>query len=250
MYYKMITLDGYLKGERYGTDLDNKILHIVNSVKKAEGGLSKITGNDGILNYKGMTGIYTRHFYNNLCSDERIFDDDIRYLEIGTWNGSSSISTMYKNKVKGTFIDNWSEFGGDSANFTSNLEKYTGTKNYKFIENDCWTLDTKKIGKYNVYLYDGGHTEDDHYKSLVYYYDNLEDTFIFMVDDWDWKDVRDGTFRAIKDLGLDIKFKHEIILDDSELLNMPEHTGKNTWWNGIGIFILSKKYSINIKGCI
>lgn len=246
----MITLDSYLKGERYGTDMDAKILHIINSVKKSENGLSKITGNSDILNYKGMTGICTRHFYNNLCSDERIFNGDIRYLEIGTWNGSSSISAMYKNKVKGTFIDNWSEFGGDSSNFTTNLEKYTGTKNYKFIENDCWTLDTKSIGKYNVYLYDGGHTEDDHYKSLVYYYDNLEDTFIFIIDDWNWEDVRNGTFRAIKDLGLDIKFKHEIILDSSELVNMPDHSGKNTWWNGIGIFILSKKYSINLKACI
>ena len=37
-----------------------------------------------------MTGIKTRHFYNNILNT-----DDARYLEIGAWKGSSICSAMY-----------------------------------------------------------------------------------------------------------------------------------------------------------
>ena len=58
------------------------IEHINTSLLKADNYTSKI--NDEILNIGGMTGKKTRHFYNNICSM-----DDARYLEIGTWKGSS-----------------------------------------------------------------------------------------------------------------------------------------------------------------
>jgi hypothetical protein len=55
---------------------------------------------------KGYSGKKTRHFYNNLLSIE-----DARYLEIGTWKGSTLYSAMYGNKAQITYIDNWSQFG-------------------------------------------------------------------------------------------------------------------------------------------
>ena len=45
--------------------------------------------------------------------------ENVRYLEIGTWYGSSSISAIYKNNINATFIDNWSQFGGDSNIFNN-----------------------------------------------------------------------------------------------------------------------------------
>ena len=56
--------------------------HILKSFENAEKNISKIT-ND-IIMIDGMTGIKTRHFYNNLINYK-----DSRYLEIGTWKGSS-----------------------------------------------------------------------------------------------------------------------------------------------------------------
>lgn len=214
---------------------------ICKSISDARENKSKIDpetteGND-ILEYKGMTGTKTRHLYNNMLSH---FDDN-KYLEIGTWYGSSSISAIYKNKVEALFIDNWSQFGGDPNIFMEALQKYEGDSDLYLIESDCWKVDLDSLDKkFNIYLYDGGHTVSDHYKSLEYYLPILDDSFIFMVDDWCWPDVREGTMKAIRDLDLKIHFRHEEFLNSDELKNMPEHKGKETWWNGIGIFLLSK----------
>jgi hypothetical protein len=59
-----------------------------------------------------MTGVYTRHFYNNLLTM-----DDARYLEIGTWAGSSVCSAMFKNKAKVVCVDNWSQYDGPKETF-------------------------------------------------------------------------------------------------------------------------------------
>jgi len=87
-----------------------------------------------IINIDGMSGTKTRHFYNNLLNTE-----DVRYLEIGTWKGSSVCSAMCGNKATVVCIDNWSEFGGPKAEFLINFEKFKGENNATFIENDCFT---------------------------------------------------------------------------------------------------------------
>jgi hypothetical protein len=48
-----------------------------------------------------------------------------------------------------------------------------------FIRIRLWKVDLSSIGKFNVYLYDGDHSELDHFKALKYYIDNLDDEFIF-----------------------------------------------------------------------
>jgi len=53
--------------------IDKYIKNIEQSLEKTNKLESKI--NDEILNIQGMSGIKTRHFYNNLCSME-----DTRYL--------------------------------------------------------------------------------------------------------------------------------------------------------------------------
>ena len=135
-------------------------------------------------------------------------------------------------------MDNWCQFGGNSDIFKNNIERYLEqSSKYKFIENDCWKIDINNIKqKFNVYLFDGDHAELDHFKALEYYLPILEDEFIFLVDDYTWSAVRDGTMRAIRELNLRIKFRHEIFMSPDDLKNMPNHIGKKTYWNGIGIF--------------
>jgi hypothetical protein len=64
----------------------------------------------------------------------------------------------------------------------------------------------------------------------------MENTFIFIVDDWNWQQVRDGTYRAIKQLNAKIVYEKEIktTTDNSTT------TLSDTWWNGMGVFVLSK----------
>lgn len=225
----------------FSVDINNKIIHVVNSYYKAFNNTSKIpTNNDEggeILNYKGMTGKKTRHLYNNLMELP-----NAKYLEIGTWYGSSSISAVYKNNLDALFIDNWSQFNGDKKIFQDAISKYlTNESNCQLLESDCWKVKTEKIKKdFNIYLYDAGHEEEDHYKAVTYYYNNLQDNFIFIVDDWCWSDVRDGTWRGIKDMNLKVRFCHEVFVSEEEKVNFPNHPGRDTWWNGVAIFVLEK----------
>lgn len=108
--------------------------HIEVSIKNADLGISKIT--DDIIKMDGMSGTKTRHFYNNLLNML-----DARYLEIGTWKGSSVCSAMCNNNAYVICIDNWSEFNGPKAEFLVNFSKYRGDNNACFIENDCYKVD-------------------------------------------------------------------------------------------------------------
>ncbi len=226
----------------YNEQIMGIIEKICHSIINARKGISNIDpeteeGKD-IISYHGYTGTRTRHFYNNICSMP-----GVKYLEIGTWNGSSSLSAIYKNNLTGLFIDNWSQFNGNPDMFKENLYKYGNEEStYYLLEEDCWkvNLSTLDMAPFNVYLFDGDHSELDHFKALEYYYPILEDLFIFMVDDWNWPNVRDGTMRAIRELNLEVLFRHEEFVSEDDLENMPHHRGKETWWNGIGIFLLRK----------
>jgi len=205
---------------------------IETAFQNAENNISKIT--QDIVNMEGMSGTKTRHFYNNLLSLE-----GARYLEIGTWKGSSVCSVMCGNKSKVICIDNWSEFGGPKSEFLENFEKFKGDNDATFIEIDCYKVDVSLLPKFNIYMYDGNHTNESHYKALLHYYNCLDDVFIFIVDDWNWKDVRDGTLNSIEKLNLKVLYEKELRLTWDNSVT-PEPTLSKTWWNGIYIAILQK----------
>jgi len=197
--------------------------------ENAENGISKIDDNLKLM--EGMSGIKTRHFYNNLLTLE-----NSRYLEIGTWKGSSVCSAMCGNSSDVLCIDNWSEFGGPKSEFIENLKKYKGDNNVEFIESDCFQVDISTIGKFNIYMYDGNHTYESHYKSLTYFIDAMEDEFILIVDDWNWIDVQNATIDSINDLKLNVLWNKEIKLNNDGITTHD----KDGWWNGISVFVIKK----------
>ena len=208
--------------------LNKYICMIDESLKNANNYVSNITRD--IILMEGMSGTKTRHFYNNLLKYE-----DVRYLEIGTWKGSSVCSAMCNNNATIVCIDNWSEFGGPKNEFLNNFNKYRGKNNAIFYEHNCFTLDISQLPKFNIYMYDGEHTKESQYKALTHYYDCLDEIFIFIVDDWNCQCVRDGTNEAIKFLNLKVMYEIEIKNN-----NNVQTAEKKTWWNGIYISILQK----------
>jgi hypothetical protein len=209
--------------------------HLHRSFEKAENEDSKI--NNDILSIKGMTGVMTRHFYNNLVSMP-----GARYLEIGTWMGSSTCAAMYGNSAEIVCVDNWSEFleGREVKHvFLENLEKFKGDNRIQFIESDCFQVNVKELQKFNIYLYDGPHQVIDHYLALKHYYDCLDDEFIYICDDWDWAAVRQGTIQAIEELGLEVVTFVERSLIEGDTWK-PAGYAWATWWNGMWAAVLRK----------
>ncbi len=94
-------------------------------IAKVRGALQRAIANDGklpmeVLALQGMSGRKYRLFINNLIASI----EDARYLEVGTWMGSTLCSAIHGNKVRALAIDNWSQFGGPVAQFLTNLSRF------------------------------------------------------------------------------------------------------------------------------
>ena len=46
--------------------------------------------------------------------------------------------------------------------------------NAMFIENDCFNVDVSTLSKFNIYMYDGNHTNESHYNALLHFYNCLD----------------------------------------------------------------------------
>lgn len=182
--------------------------------------------NEKALSIEGMSGKNIRYFLNAALSF-----DDVKYLEIGCWKGSTLYSALLNNNPNYALaIDNFSEFGGPREQFYENMKDLN--KKFDFIDQDCFSIDKSKINhKFNIYFYDGDHSEESHEKALSYFYDILEDNFIYICDDWNWEQVRNGTKKGIEKLNLNIKDEKSFFTDYQDPLS---------WWNGIYIAKLSK----------
>jgi hypothetical protein len=119
---------------------------------------------DFIRAIDGMSGQKYRTFINNLVGSH----PDARYLEIGSWTGSTATAALYGNSVRAVCIDNWSQFGGPKATFVANIERVLSpTIDFQFIEKDFRSIDYTVIGNFNVYLFDGPHEERDQYDGIM-----------------------------------------------------------------------------------
>lgn len=191
--------------------------------------------NEELLELPGMSGKMTRVFLNRLLSNP-----GMRYLEIGVWAGSTFCSALNNNKPDyAAAIDNFSQtwegdFGFSPPKvFSDNTKKFIYTR-FDFFDAECFSFNIKEISApINCYFYDGGHFELDQYKAIEYYLPVLEKEFIYICDDWNWLDVKIGTYRAFREYGLTIVKEWNLATS---------YNGDyNNWWNGLGVFVLRKK---------
>ena len=198
----------------------------------------------------GMSGIKGRHFLNNIINKYT----GCNYLEIGTHVGSTLCSAFYDNKnIGNTYsIDDFSWGGADETvraenqnSLKVNIKEYIPhiARTHKHFVRDCFSMSPSQKGIKNidVYFFDAGHSEDDHYNALVHYIDCMSKKFIYIVDDWvgvSGAHVRTGTINAINDLSLTAYLFEERPETYSKQMVAPENP--NEWWNGFGIFLLEK----------
>jgi hypothetical protein len=183
---------------------------------------------------EGMSGQKYRSFINRFV---RLLPD-ARYLEVGSWAGSTAVAALYGNKAKAVCIDNWSQFGGPKAKFAANIESIRSSDlDFSFIEQDFRAVDYACIGTFNVYLFDGPHGESDQYDGVLLPQQALAETYLLVVDDWNWLQVRVGTLRALKHASSKIECSIEIrtSLDNSHPQTWGSHSD---WHNGYFIAVI------------
>lgn len=184
-----------------------------------------------IFDIEGFCSKKIRIFLNSLVSFS-----GTKYLEIGSWQGSTLCSALHNNNPDyACAIDNFSQWWMDNNpkdNFIENTRKFIKCQ-YDFLDTDCFTVNLKFISQLiNVYLYDGDHGEKNHYEALNYYYPALENKFVYICDDWNWLEVKIGTYRAIRDLNLQIIKDWQFHTD--------YNGDTNSWWNGFYVAVLEK----------
>ena len=211
------------------------IAHAQSSLNAALNMDSKLS--DQVLNMDGMSGKQTRHFYNRI-GEFKIDSKKTNYLEVGTWKGSSLISMAYKNSnLKSTVIDNWSEFGGPKDAFFENCKTMlTDGEDCTVLDGDCFAVELPLAQLYDIYMYDGEHSRTNQKRAITHFWPYLAKSCIIIVDDWNWPDVRNGTFDGFAEVGANIAWKKEIRHTDNDSVSK----ATEEFWNGIGIFVVEK----------
>ena len=204
---------------------------------------------DWIKFMPGMSGRKYRYLINNLVS----LIEDARYLEIGCWTGSTVCAALYGNQAKALCIDNWMKFKEEEEvkkffntkdqriDFEINTKKIITDKiDFKFIESDFREVNYNALGKFNIYCYDAIHEEQHQYQGVSIAQPALDDTYVLIVDDWNFMQVRKGTFNAIKDLGINIISKIDIRTTQNNTLPKLFHSHYSDWHNGYFIAVCEK----------
>jgi len=211
--------------------MEEKIInHVKASLNAAEYNFSKLSKE--IINMGGPSGIKTRHFLNNLLQMNLA-----KYLEIGVGSGSLTSAAMYNNTAKIFCIDNWSETSKDY--FMENYKKFKGNNYTKVFDQSYKDVDITKLSKFNILLYDATLNYNDIYETLPHFISCMEDVFVYIVDDINWRYIQVAAKKSIENLKLTILYEKEIILTNNET-HTPIDIAKETWWNGLYVVVLKK----------
>jgi hypothetical protein len=182
------------------------------------------------LALEGLSSPAVRHLLNNLCAGA-----DVRYLEVGTYKGSTLVAASFDNPGRFTAVDDFSEFGhmGPRETFEAVRAEFARRCRFTFHQADCWStaLRRRLPRDVNVYFFDGPHRYEDQYRAFTHFDPVFADTFIAVVDDWNTGTVREATRQAFADLGY--RTLHERELFTKRWL-------RDLWWNGLLVAVVRK----------
>ena len=235
-----ISIDGEFEKNSYSKNLKKSFFQALAMDTKLS---------DEIKFMPGMSGKKYRYFINNFVS----LTDNPRYLEIGCWTGSTVCSALYGNKIKAVCIDNWITFPEEKQvrkffntenqkkTFEINTKKVITEKiDFQFIESDFRKVNFNKLGKFNIYCYDALHDRKSQYDGIAIAQPALDDIFTLIVDDWNLKEVRNGTLNAFGDLGISVISKIEVKTTQNDTYPKFIHSHYSDWHSGYFIAVCEK----------
>lgn len=175
---------------------------VKSSIEKAEQESSKLSHE--VSHLRGFSSPKIRHFMNNVCSY-----GTCKYLEIGTWSGSTLIPAMFGNDVEAMAIDNFSQFGPEQHEdgfdakkvLYANIEKFLGNRkkhSLKVCECNCFYMKPEEVLTANVFFYDGDHSAEATQKAIEVFGATCLNPFLLIVDDLQLAEsVWEGTKKAL-----------------------------------------------------
>ena len=182
-----------------------------------------------ILDLDGMSSPRVRHFLNHLLArPER------RYLEVGSWKGSTLISALWGNEhhlEHCAAIDNFSEFGGPRDEFWQRVRLHIPKAHFEFHDCHAFKVDLKSLGgPFNTYFYDGNHDLRAQFLALTYFKPVLTAEFILVVDDWNAQTAQVGTRAGL----------HQIQAQVVQEWILPAKCNGDLegWWNGLYVAVV------------
>ena len=237
-----ILLDGDFDKNSYSKNLKLSLLQALAMNTKIS---------DEIKFMSGMSGKKYRYLINHLVC----LTENPRYLEIGSWAGSTVCSALYGNKAKAVCIDNWLKFDTEEyvkkvyntkdqkREFEENIKKVLKTSkniDFKFIESDFRKVNYTELGNFNIYCYDALHDEKSQYEGISIVQPALDDVFTLIIDDWNWQEVRKGTLKALDDLKISIISKVEVKTTQDNTMPKLFLGQYSDWHNGYFIAVCKK----------
>ena len=208
---------------------------ILESINASACGVSNF--DESKFDISGLSSNRVRHLLNSLCSNE-----GIKYLEIGSYLGSTFCAAIEGNELEAYAVDNWATDNLQPAeneteierasyqDFRENAKRYKGDSKVRIINADCKNLVPEDLNsKVNLVFYDGDHSYDGQLESLQTIKDLVEDTFILILDDANFAGVVESAEQFVRQNNFSILF-------EQKLLNAIE--SDRMWWNGLHILIL------------
>lgn len=209
--------------------------HVDESIAFALRGSSHLDA--AALDILGFATPTMRRMFSNLCHL-----DGLKYLEVGTYCGATFVSAFNNNPIHAIGIDNFSQTwnpGRDiKTDLLANKDRFVTplTKSVRFFEGDCFNPELlSQIGSgVDIFYFDGDHTREAQARALPHFLDLLSDTFLFIVDDYNWPDVQSGTEDGLNTVAA------KITVLRSRYLTGEKGQDDEIWHNGLAIFLCEK----------
>lgn len=174
----------------------------------------------------GMTTPRVQQLLNRVVAYEKGW----RHLEVGSHKGATFIAAMQNNEwAKGVAYEDYSQFVEEGLRGTLrlNLERFRPLMGeFELREEDFFNACVE--GGFNSFFYDGDHSMGSHFLAATAAFDVCSDPFVYIVDDWGWLEVKEGTWQAMAK-GSIREMRHWSLSEDER------------YHNGLGVFVVRKQ---------
>jgi hypothetical protein len=203
------------------------------SIQRALEGQSNLS--QGQIGARGFSTPAMRRLVNNLCQGVDL------YLEIGLYCGATFCSSFNKSTTSIGIEDHSQDFSAGFETVKKELQENINSfldraKEVKVHYEDCFKMDKTVLpDNIQIYYFDGEHSEESQAKALPHFIDKMADTFLFIVDDWAWPSVFNGTNKGFQEISEKIEIAYHWPLRGYSLQDDP------IWHNSVGLFLINKK---------